>query len=73
WDLSKGFTQRQTCDNSGGNCDVGTWGNYDASRVAIWQNYYNRMQQASNGSYCILEHFAANNEEIDLSNRGMLL
>ena len=67
WDLSKGFTQI----NSG--TDVGLWGNYDASRVAIWKRIYNKMQAISPNSYCILEHFAADNEEIELSNYGMLL
>lgn len=73
FDLSKGFTQVQTCDANGGNCNVGTWGSYDASRVAIWQRIYNKMQAAAPNSYCILEHFADNSEEIDLSNRGMML
>jgi hypothetical protein len=67
WDLSKGFTQF----NSGSN--VSLWGQYDASRVAIWKKYYDTMQLKSPGSYCILEHFADNTEEIELSNYGMLL
>ena len=67
WDLSKGFTQT----NSGN--DVNAWSNYDASRVAIWKRYYDTMQVKAPGSYCILEHFAANQEEIELSNYGMLL
>ncbi len=67
WDLSKGFTQT----NSGSN--VGLWGQYDASRVAIWKRYYDTMQLKSAGTYCILEHFADNSEEIELSNYGMLL
>jgi hypothetical protein len=67
FDLSKGFTQT----NSGSN--VGLWGQYDASRVAIWKRYYDTMQLKSPGSYAILEHFADNTEEIDLSNYGMML
>jgi hypothetical protein len=67
FDLSKGFTQT----NSGSN--VGAWGQYDASRVAIWKKYYDTLQVKSPGSYVILEHFAANNEEIELSDYGMLL
>ena len=31
------------------------------------------MQLKSPGSYCILEHFADNTEEIELSNYGMML
>ena len=73
WDLSKGFTQTQTCDNSGGNCDVAAWSKYDASRVAIWKRYYDTMQVKSPGAYCILEHFADNNEEKELSDYGMML
>lgn len=67
FDLSKGFTQV----NSGSN--VALWGQYDASRIAIWKRYYDTMQAKSSGSYAILEHFAANSEEVELSNYGMLL
>lgn len=67
FDLSKGFTQV----NSGSN--VGLWGQYDASRVAIWKRYYDTLQLKSPGSYVILEHFADNPEEIELSNYGMML
>ncbi len=67
WDLSKGFTQVDNLNN------VGAWGNYDASRVAIWKRIYDKSQTYSNNAYCILEHFAANSEEIELSNYGMLL
>lgn len=75
FDLSKGFTQTNSCTT--GNCDTGpevnNWGNYDASRVAIWKRYYDTLQLKSPGCYAILEHFAANTEEIELSNYGMLL
>ena len=67
FDLSKGFTQF----NSGGN--VNLWSQYDASRIAIWKKYYDTLQLKSPGSYAILEHFADNTEEIELSNYGMLL
>jgi 1,4-alpha-glucan branching enzyme len=73
FDLAKGFTQKQTCDNNGNNCDVGAWGNYDSSRVAIWKRYYDSIQTYSNNSYVILEHFADNSEETVLSAYGMLL
>lgn len=73
FDLSKGFTQKQTCDNNGNNCDVGAWGAYDAGRIAIWKAYYDTVQLKSPSSYCILEHFADNSEEMELSNYGMLL
>jgi len=73
FDLAKGFTQKQTCDNSGNNCNVDAWGNYDSSRVTIWKRYYDSIQAYSGSSYVILEHFAANTEETDLSNYGMML
>ena len=75
FDLSKGFTQVNSCTTP--NCDTGpevnAWGAYDATRVAIWKRYYDTLQLKSPGSYVILEHFAANTEEIDLSNYGMML
>ena len=67
FDLSKGFTQF----NSGSN--VALWGQYDASRIAIWKRYYDTLQLKSPGCYAILEHFAANTEEMELSNYGMML
>lgn len=73
FDLSKGFTQKQTCDNNGGNCDVGAWSAYDQSRIDIWKAYYDTLQKYSPGSYCILEHFADNTEEKVLSDYGMML
>ncbi|MBS1738441.1 MAG: T9SS type A sorting domain-containing protein [Bacteroidetes bacterium] len=71
FDLSKGFTQTQTCDNNGANCNVSAWGNYDQSRVDIWKRYYDTLQLKSPSSYCILEHFADNSEETVLANYGM--
>jgi glycosidase len=67
WDLSKGFTQVNSGDN------VGNWGNYDQSRINIWKRIYDKMQAVAPSSYCILEHFADNSEEIVLSDYGMLL
>lgn len=67
WDLSKGFTQTNNPT------DVGAWGNYDASRIAIWKRIYDTLQSISPNSYCILEHFADNNEERELAAYGMLL
>lgn len=73
FDLSKGFTQTQTCDANGNNCNVGTWSNTDASRIAIWKGYYDTLQLKSPGSYVILEHFASDDEEKTLSDYGMML
>ena len=71
WDLSKGFTQNTQCGGSTTNeaCIAA----YHADRVAIWKRYYDTMQLKSSGSYCILEHFADNTEETELSNYGMML
>lgn len=67
WDLSKGFTQVNNPTN------VAAWGNYDASRIAIWKRIYQKMQSVAPGSYCILEHFADNSEEKELADAGMVL
>jgi 1,4-alpha-glucan branching enzyme len=73
WDLAKGYTQTNTCDAFGNNCNVAAWGNYDAGRVATWKNIYDQMQSASAGSYCILEMFADNDEQAVEANYGMML
>jgi 1,4-alpha-glucan branching enzyme len=67
WDLSKGFTQKNNLT------DVNAWGQYDASRIAIWKTIYDTMQKVTPNSYCILEHFADNTEEKELADYGMLL
>jgi 1,4-alpha-glucan branching enzyme len=71
FDLSKGFTQT----NSGtSDASVSAWGNYDASRIAIWKDYNNYIKSIDpNNFYVILEHFAADNEEKELSDQGMML
>lgn len=63
-DLSKGFTQNNTLGN------VGAWGAYDQSRIDILQDYANEVWSVDPETYMILEHFADNNEESELSNRG---
>jgi hypothetical protein len=73
WDLAKGFTQTNTCDATGNNCNVGVWGNYDAGRVRTWDTIYNQMQAVAPGSYCILEMFADNSEQQVEANYGMML
>lgn len=67
FDLSKGFTQT----NSGTNVDA--WGNYDASRIANLERIADVIWDDHPNAYVILEHFAANNEEQELSNYGMML
>lgn len=67
FDLSKGFTQKNNPN------DVGAWSAYDASRIAIWKQYYDSIQSYVPGAYVILEHFADNAEEFALADAGMLL
>jgi glycosidase len=66
FDLSKGFTQNFTND-------VNAWSQYDQSRINLLTRMANKIWQVDPTNYVILEHFAANNEEIVLSNAGMLL
>ncbi|WP_425392116.1 alpha-amylase family glycosyl hydrolase [Ekhidna sp.] len=67
FDLSKGFTQRNSLGN------VGLWGNYDASRVAIWKRIADVIWDQDPNAYIILEHFADNREEEELADYGMML
>ncbi len=67
FDLSKGFTQKNTLGN------MGAWAAYDAGRIAILKNYADAIREASPGAYVILEHFADNSEEKELANYGMML
>lgn len=65
FDLSKGFTQTDNPDN------VGAWGNYDASRIDILEDYADKCWEAGGeGFYVILEHFAQNIEEQELTAYG---
>lgn len=73
FDLSKGFTQKASCDPNGNNCDQGDWDAYDASRIAIWKKYHDTIQAKSNGSYVILEHLGGDEEEKELAAYGMML
>jgi len=67
FDLSKGFTQNNTLG------DIAAWGRYDQSRIDIWQDYADFVWSIDPEAYVILEHFADNDEEEELSNRGMML
>ena len=64
FDLSKGFTQNAT-----GPFDAGA---YDASRISFLKEYADEVWSVSDGAYVILEHFAANSEETELSNYGAM-
>ena len=67
FDLSKGFTQTDS------GSDVGKWGRYDASRVAILKHYTDVVTQTSPGAYAIMEHFAEFKEEKELTDYGMMV
>lgn len=65
FDLSKGFTQKQSTE--------ATASNYDASRVAILKDYSQHIRQINPAAYTILEHFCDNKEEKELAEAGLLL
>lgn len=73
FDLSKGFTQKNSGDN------VGAWGNYDASRIALLKRMADKIWESTPDAYVILEHFADNSEEKELAEyraeegKGMML
>jgi len=67
FDLSKGFTQKNTLGNTG------AWGNYDASRITILTAYRDTILAANPKAVLILEHFADNTEEKELASKNMLL
>jgi glycosidase len=67
FDLSKGFTQKQTLGS------VSAWGQYDASRIALLKRMADHLWTVDNTAYVILEHFADNDEETVLSSYGMML
>lgn len=66
FDLAKGFTQRVSGDD-------GTFAAYDASRVAIWNDYNTFIKSIDgNNFYNILEFFGSDREEKELSDNGMM-
>jgi glycosidase len=67
FDLSKGFTQFYS-----GN-DVNLWSQRDTSRINILEAIADTIWTDVPDAYMILEHFAVNSEETDLSNYGMML
>jgi hypothetical protein len=67
FDLSKGFTQTNNPDN------IGAWGAYDESRITILKDYADAVWSVTPDAYVILEHFAAVDEEKELSDYGMML
>ena len=71
FDLAKGFTQKNSGTTDGA---VGPWGAYDPTRIAIWKNYNDYIKSIDpNNFYVILEYFAADQEEKELAEQGMML
>lgn len=64
FDLSKGFTQR----NTGGNAAL--WGTYDASRIGLLTRMADHIWSVNPRAYVILEHFADDLEERELAGYG---
>jgi glycosidase len=62
FDFTKGFTNTR-----------GDGGAYDAARIAILKRMADQLWAVDSTVYVILEHFADNREEIELSNEGMML
>lgn len=67
FDLSKGLTQVDYGNN------VGAWSSYDASRVALLKDIGDQIWSNYPDAILILEHFADNREELELSDYGFLL
>ena len=65
FDLTKGFADNV---NTGNNLD-----GYNSRRITNLKRMADRMWEVDESAYVILEHFAANSEETELSNYGMLL
>ncbi|OSZ81048.1 hypothetical protein CAP36_07375 [Chitinophagaceae bacterium IBVUCB2] len=65
-DFSKGLTQKVSTTDAG-------FSAYDASRIAILNNYSNAIKTIIPDPYIILEHFCDDAEELELSNSGFLL
>lgn len=63
FDLSKGFTQVQSND-------VGQWNQYDASRIAIIEDYADYIWSVDPETYMTMEHLANQTEERELADYG---
>lgn len=65
FDLSKGFTQRQTTD-------VGVWSSFDQSRIDNLNRYYDYIKSRYPQTYMILEHLGVAQEENVLISKGFM-
>ncbi len=66
FDLSKGFTQKFSNND-------GQFRLFDQSRVDILKRMADRIWEVDSTAYVILEHFAENREEIELTDYGMMV
>ena len=67
FDLSKGFTQKNTLGN------IGAWNARDESRITLLKRMADVIWAQDPDTYVILEHLADNVEELELGNYGMML
>jgi len=65
FDLAGGFSQAPKTE--------ATYGNYDQSRVTIWEDYYNYQMGVDNTSYPILEHFPNGVSSTNPTDEGKVL
>ena len=65
-DFTKGLTQRTSSDD-------GQFSAYDQSRIDILKNYADTIYKYHPGTYLVLEHLAAKDEEQKLQSEGFLL
>ena len=65
FDLSKGFTQRDT------GSDYAAWDRYDPSRIRLIQRMADAMWALDSQAYIILEHWAQEREERELAEYGI--
>lgn len=69
FDLAGGYTQTQYSTSTSDD----TWETtYDAGRVATWKSIYDELQSIKPSTYCILESFVNNAEQVIYTNYGML-
>lgn len=67
FDLSKGFTQKNT------GSDVSAWNAYDQSRIDIWSRIRSEIIKYAPDAYLILEHLGDNSEEKVLADMGFMM
>lgn len=66
FDLSKGFTQKQSSDD-------GVFRVYDANRISYLKEYNSAIKAKKADALVILEHFTDDKEETELSDAGMMV